>query len=121
MIIRGRLAALLLTGALAAGGCTAPAVVPAAAPVTIADLESRVGCVDDRSDAAGPLPVQSATCDFDGVPVTFATFRDVDDRERWIAGAGGHVAAGTDWALTCPDPATAGKLALILGGVSRDA
>lgn len=121
MIVRGGLAALLLAGALAAGGCAAPVAAPAVAPVTIADLETRVGCVDDRSDPAGPLPVQSATCEFDGVPVTFATFRDIDDRERWIAGVGGHVAAGTGWALTCPDPATAGKLALILGGVSRDA
>lgn len=120
MIIRGRLAALLLA-ALASGGCAAPVAAPAVAPVTVADLEARVGCVDDRPDAAGPLPVQSATCDFDGVPVTFATFRDIDDREHWIAGVGGHVAAGTGWASTCPDPTTAGKLALILGGVSRDA
>jgi hypothetical protein len=120
MIVRGRLVALLLTGCLAAGGCAAPVVAPSVAPVTLADLETRVGCVDDRSEASGPLPVQSATCDFDGVPVTFATFRDIDDRERWIAGVGGHVAAGTGWALSCPDRLTAGKLALILDGVSRD-
>jgi hypothetical protein len=121
MIIRGRLAALLLAGCLAAGGCTAPVVPAPDAPVSLADLETRVGCVDDRSDAAGPLPVQSATCDFDGVPVTFATFRDIDDREHWIAGEAGHVAAGTGWALSCPDRLTAAKLALILDGVSRDA
>jgi hypothetical protein len=118
MIVGSRLVVLVLAGCLATGGCTA-VPTPRTAPVRVADLESRIGCVDDQPVTGSALPVESATCDFDGVPVTFATFRDDRDREGWAAGMAGHVIVGTGWAVACADPDTVTKLALILGGVRR--
>jgi hypothetical protein len=89
-------------------------------PPALEALETRAGCTTRGSGLDLFGPVESGSCDVDGNPVNFATFRSDTDRDNWVTAlrllGTQNFGVGPGWAIQADNAPTAATVTVALGG-----
>jgi predicted small secreted protein len=120
--MKGRVAMVLVAGALTLAGCGGGASGSGQDYKTGADLAKAAGCSGYVKDDSAPMFTQeSGKCQIDGKDVYVAMYASKEQRDNAMklataAGASGYFAQGDRWDLQSDDKAALEKGAKAAGG-----